>query len=193
MSAGNRTAQAKPSKPRPDFPLFPHAVGRWTMKIRGKRVYFGPWNDPDGTEGKKLKERDHLHAGKKPREEVSAGVTVKIACNCFLNSRQKKVDYGKMTKRSCPDHKTACDLIVTKLGKHRLVADLDPDDFTTLRAKMAKKWEPVTLGNVIQRSRTVFQFAVKSRMIPQEVRHGDEFQRPNLQASPPRHGLLRRR
>ncbi len=44
----------KPSKPRPDFPLFAHSNGQWAKKKDGKLHYFGPWDDPTGAEQRYL-------------------------------------------------------------------------------------------------------------------------------------------
>src|SRR5262249_21771595 len=89
------------------------------------------------------------------------------------------VDSGELTKRSWQDYKAACDLCVSRFGKGRLVADLDPEDFAALRNKMAKKWGPVTLGNVIQRIRVVFKFAWDNDLIDRPVRYGQGFKRPS--------------
>jgi integrase len=184
MSANNSIAAivpgkpAKPSKPYPDFPLFAHATGRWAKKIRGQMLYFGPWTDPDAALAKYLEQKDALHAGRRPRE-VSDGVPMKELCNQFLNAKQTLVDSGELTHRSWQDYKAACDLIVSYFGKGRLVADLDPADFTTLRSKLAKKWGPVTLGNVIQRIRVAFKFAWDNGLIDRPVRYGQGFKRPS--------------
>src|SRR3954454_20834786 len=156
--SGDKRASARPGKPYEGFPLFAHATGRWAKKIRGRMHYFGPWADPDAALAKYLEQKDALHAGRKPREET-AGLTVKELCNQFLNVKRALVESGELTNRSWEDYKAACDLIIGEFGKSRLVADLDPKDFTALCGKMARKWGPVTLGNVIQRMGVVFKFA----------------------------------
>jgi integrase len=181
MSENHRTAPAptvKPAKPSPDFPLFPHATRRWAKKIRGQLHYFGPWDDPDGALKRYLEQKDALHAGRKPREETE-GATVKRMCNRFLVAKLALVESGELTKRSWDDYKAACDLIVSHFGKGRLVADIDPEDFAALRKKMAKKWGPGTLGNVIQRMRVVFKFAWDGGLIDRPVRYGQSFKRPS--------------
>ncbi|HEX4589937.1 MAG TPA: tyrosine-type recombinase/integrase [Gemmataceae bacterium] len=169
---------AKPTKPYLDFPLFPHATGRWAKKIRGRMVYFGPWADPDAALAKYLEERDALHAGRLPRE-VSAGVTVRELCNKFLNAKLGRVRFGELTNRSWQDYEAACALIIAHFRKSRLVSDLDPEDFNRLRGKLAAKWGPVTLGNVIQRIRVVFKFAWDNGLLDRPVRYGQEFKRPS--------------
>ena len=83
----------KPCKPYPEFPLFPHATGRWAKKIRGKLYYFGPWDDPDGALERYLDRRDDLHAGRTPRK-LTEGLTVRDLLNRFLTAKQALVDTG---------------------------------------------------------------------------------------------------
>jgi hypothetical protein len=40
-----------------------------------------------------------------------------------------------------------------------------PDDFNGLRAKMAQRWGPVRLGNVIHRIKSVFKYALEAGLI----------------------------
>jgi integrase len=173
-----RLGQAKPAKPRPDFPLFAHASGRWAKKIRGVTHYFGPWADPDGALKKYLEQKDALHAGRKPRESTD-GLAVRDLCRQFLAAKRALVESGELARRSYQDYEDACDLIYAHFGGGRAVADLGPDDFAALRRKLAKKWGPVTLGNVIQRIRVAFKFACDDGLIDRPVRYGQAFKRPS--------------
>jgi len=75
---------------------------RLGKKIRGK-LHFGKWDDPDRALKKDLAEKDALHAGREPRENVE-GLTVKELCNTFLNAKQALVDSGELPRRSRDDY-----------------------------------------------------------------------------------------
>jgi integrase len=169
---------ARPDKPYPDFPLFPHAAGVWAKKIRGKLYYFGPWADPDGALKKYLEQKDDLHAGRKPRPDPDA-LVVKDLANAFLNHKKAALDAGELSPRTWAEYKEASDLVVTHLGKQRLVADLDPADFASLRNKLARRWGPHRLGKAIQCARCLFKHAYDAGMIDRPVRFGPGFQRPS--------------
>jgi integrase len=170
---------AKPAKPYPEFPLTAHPAGYWCKKIRGKIHYFGPWNDPDGALAKYLEQKDALHAGRLPRPDP-AGVTVKDVCNDFLNAKKALMDNAELSPRTFADYKQVCGLVVAHLGKSRLASDVGPDDFASLRKKVAKTWGPARLGTkLIQYTRSLFKHALDAGLIDRPARFGPGFKRPS--------------
>jgi integrase len=181
MSEAHSTAPAasdKPAKPYPEFPLTAHPAGYWCKKIRGKIHYFGPWADPDGALKKYLDQKDALHAGRKPRPE-SEVLTVKDACNAFLNAKQALVDNGELSPRTWDGYKGACQFLVKELGKARLLGDLGPDDFAMLRNRLAKRYGPHGLGTAIQCIRCVCKYAFDAGLLERPLRYGPGFKRPS--------------
>jgi len=168
----------KPAKPYAEFPLFPHANQQWAKKIRGELHYFGAWRDPDAALAKYLREKDALHAGRKPREDAE-GFTVKMAVNAFLNAKLASQESGELTARTFRDYNEATDLIIEHFGKGRLAADLGPDDFASLRKAMAKRWGHVRLGNFIVRVRAVFKHASDNGLLDRPIAFGSAFKRPS--------------
>lgn len=173
-----KSDRPKPKKPYPDFPLFPHATGRWAKKIRGKFHYFGKWEDPDGALQKYVEQRDDLQAGRTPRTQ-NGGLTVREACNQFLDSKRHLVDTCELSPRTWDDYHRVCLTVRDVLGRNRVVSDLRPPDFEKLRANVAKKSGPVTLGNVIQRVRVLFKYCYDAGLIEHPVKFGPTFKKPS--------------
>jgi integrase len=168
----------KPAKPYLEFPLYAHATKRWAKKIRGKTYFFGPWDDPDGALDNYLKQKDALHAGRKPRPDAAAA-TVKNIVNDFLNSKLALQEAGELSPRTFADYKQVCDMVLAHLGKNRLAEDMDPDDFAALRNKAAKRWGPQRLGSkLIQYTRCLFKHALDAGLIDRPARFGPGFKRP---------------
>jgi integrase len=140
--------------------------------------YFGPWSDPDGALKKYLDEKDALHAGRTPRPDVQ-GLTVEEMCNAFLGEKEALRDAGELSPRTWDGYKGACVILIRQVGKRRLVADLGPDDFATLRNKLAKRYGPHGLGTTIQCIRCVCKYALDAGLVDRPIRYGPGFKRPS--------------
>lgn len=178
MASGRSNARIKPAKPHADFPLFAHNNGQWSKKIRGKLHYFGGWDDPTTALDLWLDQKDDLLAGRTPRAKAD-DLTLAAACNQFLTDRRHRVDAGELTERSWHDYHQSCERLIQEFGKTRPLVDLGPDDFLALRESFAKKWGPNTIGNEIQRTRTLFKYVYESGLIASPIKFGPTFKRPS--------------
>lgn len=181
-----------PAKPWPDFPLFPHASGRWAKKIRGNLAYFGRWGHKVGgtvepvADVRKSAEdalslyetqRDDLHRGLTPR--VSTGqIDTRSLCNQFLAAKRAQVDAGEMKERTWFDYYRSAERLVDALGRTTPVDALRPEDFQKHRERLAAKLGPVPLSNEIQRVRTIFKWGYESRLLAQPMVYGPDFRKP---------------
>jgi integrase len=168
-------------KPRKDFPLFPHARGYWAKKVRRKLCYFGKVEgDPKGQAAlaRWLEVKDDLLAGRVPRAKRD-GLTIADLANQFLGAKERRVDSGERSARTLYDYKQSCARLVKYFGRDRLVEDIHPTEFEKLRADIAKTRGLVALGNEVQRIRSIFLYASKSKLTPAPIELGPEFVKPD--------------
>ena len=167
-------------KPHRDFPLFPHATGRWAKKVRGKFRYFGKVaDDPDGQAALALwlEQKDDLLAGRTPRVK-SEGLAIRDLLNRYLTAKRHLLDTREITPKHFAELYACCQRIGGTFGLTRVVVDLAADDFERLRKAIAKQWGPVRLGNEVQRVRSVFKFGYDSGLIDRPICFGPAFKKP---------------
>jgi hypothetical protein len=132
---------------------------------------------PDGALENFLDQRDDLMAGRTPRLTAD-GFTVKDLCNSFLTAKRHQQEAGDITRRTFDDYFTTCETLLSAFGKRRLVDDLSPRDFESLRASLAKTRNPNTLGNEVTRIRVAFKYAYDADLIEHPMKFGPTFKRP---------------
>ena len=116
-------ARQRPGKPYPDFPLFPHATGRWAKKINGRFAFFGPWGDPHGALERYLSERDELYAGRVPRGRGERGGRAGLGGRGGrVRGAGPGVVDGEVVTESAADGDAGSDLTVRDLVNHFLTA-----------------------------------------------------------------------
>ena len=109
---------AKPQKPRPDFPLYAHAVGKWAKTIKGKSYFFGKWGDPEGVLIEYLDAKDDLYAGRTPG--AKGGLTLRDLCNAFMQSKRIDLDVGKLSPRTFVDYDLVCKRLLINLAPREM-------------------------------------------------------------------------
>jgi hypothetical protein len=172
----------KVGKPRSDFPLFPHATGRWAKKIRGKFVYFGHIaDDPKGEAALQrwLDQKDDLLAGRTPRAADAAILTVRDLCNHFLTHKRSLLATAEITDQTFKEYFGTCERLLRVFGKGTPIDAVAADDFARLRADIAKQWGPIRLSNEIQRVRGVFRYGYEAGLIDKPPRYGPGFKKPS--------------
>jgi len=175
-NSSNQSIQEKPARPE-GSPLFWHATGRWCKKIRGRLVYFGRGSHDEALANYELQKAD-LHAGRTPRDESDA-LTVQRLFEKFLTAKVAQHTAGELAPRTLSEYGSLCNRMAKIFGRKRLVVDLQPDDFATLRATLAKTLGPVKLKSVIVASRVPFNWAHKNGLIDRPVVFGEAFKVPS--------------
>ena len=174
----------KPRKPRPDFPLFPHATGRWAKKVRGKFEYFGRIeDDPKGERAlaEWLEQRDFLLAGRQ-RQVNRGALTVAELANKFLSYKRTQLSAGDIKAQSIVPGYRACAMVVEEFGATKAVEDLGPDDFQRLLESRLADKSARTRAMFVTLIRTLFTFAFndEQRLISAPVLFGAAFRKPKL-------------
>lgn len=174
--------KSHPRKPRKDFPLYAHRAGYWAKKVLGRTRYFGKVaDDPKGQAALKkwLDQKDALLDGREPRAK-SDGLSVADLCNAFLTHKGDLRDNGEISPRTFRGYYDTCAGVVKAFGRSRVIVDLAPADFASLRAKLAKTRKAVSLRNEMQRVRSIFKFAFDEELILNPARFGASFGKPKL-------------
>lgn len=174
----------KPSKPYPDFPLFPHDNGQWCKTIRRKHYFFGVWRDPQAALKKYLRDKDALNAGIDPKTFTGNELTLQDGCEAFLVAKNTLVDTGEIKQRTFDEYERTVAFLVKALGKTTPIASLTPVHFDGLKTILAKRLGIVGLGNEIMRIRMIFRYLAHDdvALIDKAPRFGPHFRKPTAKA-----------
>ncbi|WP_063710235.1 tyrosine-type recombinase/integrase [Rhodopirellula sp. SWK7] len=152
------------------------ASGLWCRVRKGKRYYFERVvDDPEGT--KSLDQWLEILAGREPKRS-GGDLSLKDLCNHWMDHKKAKLDAGDLVQDTYNEYFHACELVMESINKELEVDRIQPSDFSRLRAKLAKRFGPVTLGKHIGQIRSLFNFGKKAGLLEREVNFGLDFEKP---------------
>jgi integrase len=174
----NSTTKPRKRHQQNNFPLTLRADGRYCKKVLGEVYYFG--RDREAALNQWLDEKDDLLAGRKPRPKQSdAGITIRDLVIAYLREKKASLTTGELSARSFADAHRTCQNLVDHFGKTRLADDITPTDFAGYRAALAERLSFITLGILIQRTRSIFKFAFENKLIKTLPDYGTGFKKPS--------------
>lgn len=161
-----------------DFPLSPHVpTRRWYRKIAGRRVYFGPLDEPKAALERYLDESPALQAGRDPAT-MREGATVRDVLNLWLHAKAARVDSGELRQCTFDAYLRASEMIRDVLGARTRACNLCPADFGRLRAKWSKRYGPSEMRKQIGYIKSALKHAYESELIDKVPRFGPDFKPP---------------
>lgn len=161
--------------PREQSPLWIHPSGQWCKKHRGLFYYFG--NDQAQALERYRAEWDDIIQGKTRRRKDS--ITLEDLCTLFLVDKRQLVDNSELTSGSWGEYHRICDIMTMQFGSKFPVGDFGPDDFKSLRQKLATRYGPRSLRKYITLARSLFSYAFDNHLIEIPVRYGTAFDVPS--------------
>lgn len=111
------------------------------------------------------------------KEPVEIAMTVRDACNHFLEAREKDVEADILSSRTYLYYKRACIKLIEFYGRDRSFATLGPQDFTAYRQRILETKNAISTGNEIVRIRTILKWLKKSGYID-DYDVGPDFRKP---------------
>jgi len=176
-----------PDKPYPDYPLYPHRSGKWAKKIKGRTVYFGRLDDPDGALAEYLAHKAKLDADNSlptPLEMsrhlvLNPPLTLRQSADKFVDSKRKAVERGELSERTLNELRRTTDKFCEVIGPTVTVSVVGPDHFTAFRDSRAATLNVVSIGNEITRIRSWFKFLHGSKVLRRSPDFGPDFRKPS--------------
>ncbi len=158
--------------------------GRWARKIRGQREYFGVVDPSAKDFGANAalalynEQRADLESGRRPKVRTGQEVELHHLVNSFLTHKKMLVDAGELAPRTWAEYEATGQRLARVFGRRRLVDDLGAEDFTALRADIAKQWGVFRVGNEIQRVRSIFKYGQEAELVTKVIHFGPGFKKP---------------
>lgn len=180
----------KSSRKGGELPLFLHRNGQWCKKVKGKFHYFG--TDKDQALIQWATDRDRILAGLPPRCRDNSPTVAELA-NVYLELRRSDIARGEITERTLLEAEKSIRRLVDIVGRDAQPSQMDPEDFATIRDKLAEpvakkvfgrgggkgrsvaRRSPVTVDGDIRRLRAFFSWCVDNGHLPREPFYGSGF------------------